>query len=1296
MINRSLLPFFCFLMLVSYSHAFNLRKISSDMKGSIINSVFQDKRGLIWIGTNVGAGTYDGKMAIWLDNFKGVTAIDGTITGDIFIESLYGLKIFEEKSDSTFTFRMFSDIDFSTSDEKGTIFVIQGNGSIYYKTNTQDGFDNIIIPDLLSANIKGFFAHGNMLQIITDNGRLRTFEISYNDQIIYLGEKSPIKITTNTILYCFEMDNGIYMVDNQYKLSKFNLLTKECSLISDLKPILSDKGKITAGIVFKNEFYFGTETGLFVIRNNEAFKIPINRGVTCLLKDRFQDLIWIGTSGDGIYTYSYDPYAIKSNLYSDFAASVSKPVSAVCHDNEGGLWLGTQGDGIIILPDYDIDREIADAHLLSDIKGLPDNTVHSFYRSEQGIWIGCESGLAFYSYKDKVVNKIDNTLFKNIRAICVQDSTLWLACYEQGVIRAKIAYSGNSLKVRDSKLYSINSGDNISNRFSAIYVDGNNILFINSGNGLFKLTDSGLAILESASSRFNSINSIFSVSKGNYIASTDFGTVKFRIDNQNIIEETPLNNISTKDIIKGGGDDYWFSTDNGLILYNPILGTSRYIDRSYGLTVFEFCNRASFRNEQNGMLFFGGINGFTAIKYNYYDESMDYMPTLFPERLSLFGIDRNINDFRKNESDKLILKSNENFFSITFNALDYINGNNYTYYYKIGENGKWIDNGNSGIVSFTDVKPGNYKLYIKYYNKMLNKDSYTQNLLITVLPPWYRSIYAYSFYIILTLFSLYIAYSQYSKRKEKRKKETATMIEQQRKEEIYEAKLDFFTDIAHEFCTPLTLISGPCNLIMEQNNISLSVTKYASIINHNAKRMNSLISDLMDFKQMESGYKIPEISTLNVSEITDRVTDAFKINIAGAKINIVKQYPADIIWKSDEKFLTTILINLISNAIKYSDDESIKIEITTNEENLTIAVSNRGKGIDREDISRIFNRFSVLDNGKKQTKWKQTGLGLTITASMVKLLSGNINVESAPGAITIFTVNLPLFQIEKTKTINKYDIVETIVPEFTLPYTKYEYKDDHFTVAIIDDNPEMLWLICDVLSNEFNVLPINDSSIAIEVLSTNQTDIILCDVMMEAIDGIELTKTIKSDKGTSHIPLIIISAAHDIEIQTKAISAGAELYITKPFDNEYLKTTIRRLLGRKEDLKDYFSSPLSAYELNMGKLQHSEHRKFLRKIHGLISKNIDNEKLSPDFIASELGMSTRSLYRKLKDITDIGLQEMIRDGKLAVAENLLLRSKLTIDEVVFKSRFSNRASFYRAFSRKYGCTPTEFINRNKI
>ncbi len=1040
---------------------------------------------------------------------------------------------------------------------------------------------------------------------------------------------------------------------------------------------------LTAGIVFKNEFYFGTETGLYKIKDGQSVMVLLKDGINCLLKDRFQDLIWIGTSGEGLFTLSYDQYTIKSSLLRDFCPSVSKSITAICPNDDKTLWLGTDGSGIITIPGFNAENEITGTQLITTGNGLYDNTIYSLEKSKYGIWIGCKSGLAFYSNKDKTIHKITNSIH-TIYAICELDSILWIACYERGMVKVSLAFKNELPELSDIRLYSLNNGDEASNRFLSIKKQDNQLFFVNKGSGVFEFTGNGI---KPVFENLNSINQIEPIDNSGFMISTDFGTYLFTGDNAN-----QLNYTTTKDIVHGSWKDYWLSSDNGLALYNTGLGTFQYFDTGYGLTVTEYCNGSSYRDKPTSTLFFGGINGFTTVKYNDYDEAMDYIPTLFLEKLRVFGIDKNIKDFE--QAGNLVFKSNENFLSVTFNALDYINGYNYNYYYKIGENGQWVDNGNSGTVSFTDITSGTYTLYVKYYNKMLDKESYAKSIVIIVLPPWYFSPYAYIMYLLVAILIVYLTYLTMSKRKLKQLEEEAIKAGQRRKEELYEAKLDFFTDMAHEFCTPLTLISGPCNLIMEQKNVSPSVTRYAGIIDRNVKRLNSLIDDLMSFKQMESGYKQPVIRRLNVSDMADRIIDAFQINTSGTGIVIKKQYFAGINWNSDEGFLTTILINLISNAIKYSNGGPAEVEIQVVEDNLKIKVTNKGKGISEAEASTIFDKFTVLDN-RKHDDWKQTGLGLAITASMVKLLDGEIGVESIPDDSTSFIVNLPFLQAEYADNRNNHLFRGVVIPQFVLPQTKYEYKEERKTVAIIDDDPEMLWFICDVLTPDFNVLPVNDSKTAKDILSANHTDIILCDVMMDEIDGIKLAEMLKSNKTTSHIPLIIVSAAHDTKVQTQAINAGAELYITKPFDNLYLKSAINRLLGRKEDLKDYFSSPMSAYELTMGKLQHSEHRRFLKKLYSIINKNITNENLSPDFIASELGTSTRSLYRKVKEATDKTLHEIISDGKLTVAENLLLKSKFTIDEIVFKSGYTNRASFYRAFSNKYGCNPTEYIEKNK-
>lgn len=1272
--------FVSFCCLASFSHAFNMKKVGHDISGSIINSVYQDNNGFIWVSTNTGMSRYDGKAATIIPGFIGIKNITGTISNKIIAATLYGLKEYEPRTDSILNHKMFGNTSYVTSDSRGTVFVIQGNGSIYYKMDFQNKFDNILVPGLFSAYIRFFKVVDDILYMISADGVLRTFEIVYNNATILLNEKAAVAIDSS-VLHCFESEDCIYFINVNYKLSQLCISSGNVLLIDDLKHSLEDKGKITSGVVFRNEFYFGTEKGLYKIRDHDAVKLSVKTGVTCLLKDKCQDLIWIGTFDDGLYTLSFDHYTIKSNLLLDFSPWVSKPITAICRTDDQSLWLATEGNGIITVPNYNPECEITKAGIITVNNGLPDNVIYSLQKSKYGIWIGCKAGLAFYSYKNKRIKRINDTL-KNVNDVCEQDSFLWIACYGKGIVRTSLREKNGLPELSDMQTFSVNNGDESLNRFSSINAENNNLLFINKGLDVFEFINDRLSPI---AKNLNTVNQIKSIDNSTFIVSTDFGI--YLLSEGRIIQ---LDHLTSKDIISGKEDDYWLSTNNGLTLYNASLNTFRYFDASYGLIVTEYSNGASYKDEENDILFFGGIHGFTTVRANYYDKAMDYMPVIFLEQLKILGVDKNLKDFVNNNN--LVLKSSENVFSITFNALDYIHGNNYIYYYRIG-NGQWIDNGNSGVISFTNLGQGEYHLQVKYYNKMLDKESYLKTINISILPPWYRSVYAYITYLLFILLGGYFFFLSVSRRRERQKEEEKIKAEQRRKEEIYEAKLDFFTNIAHEFCTPLTLIYGPCDRILQQKSANPSVLKYAGVINRNAKRMNSLISDLMDFKQIESGYKQPQIKQLNVSEVADSVIDIFKVNTSGTFIQIKKQYHAATFWNSDKEFLMTILSNLLSNAVKYSKGIGIRISISIKNENLLIKVSNPGKGINEKQLSEMFNRYAVLDHVNKNGKWQQNGLGLALTSGMVQLLKGTIEVESIPNEITTFTVCLP--EIQESNMLKKEDIrIERPEISYALPDTRYTYKEDRSTVTVIDDDPEMLWFICDVLNDEFNVIPVNEPLVVIDVLLGNKTDIILSDLIMDGLNGIELVRKIKNDKVLSHIPLIIISAAHEPEIQTEVMNAGAEIYITKPFDNNYMKSVIKRLLGRKEDLKDYFASPISAYEINMGKMQHTEHRKFLKKVYEIINKNIQDENLSPGFIASELGMSRRSLYRKLKEVSDKSLLEMLHEARLTIAENLLLKSKFTIDEIVFKSGFSNRVSFYRAFSKKFGCTPVEYVKRN--
>ena len=444
-----------------------------------------------------------------------------------------------------------------------------------------------------------------------------------------------------------------------------------------------------------------------------------------------------------------------------------------------------------------------------------------------------------------------------------------------------------------------------------------------------------------------------------------------------------------------------------------------------------------------------------------------------------------------------------------------------------------------------------------------------------------------------------------------------------------------------------------------------------------------------------------QIEKLELTSVLNQIINAFQDITESKSIVINKLIPETLNWNTDKNLFITISTNLISNAFKYTPNNgSIEVTLFQQEDTIHLSISNTGKGIKHEDISKIFDRYSILDNFENQNdsnNWSRNGLGLVISNNMAKLLQGEIKIKSEPNARTSFEVILPDLPENSPKfqqITNLPDIKRINEPSVIKSLPKYTFHESLPTILIIDDEIEMLWLISDIFADSFNIITLDRADDIDSILQKVYPDIILCDVMMPQTDGISLTYKLKSNSKTAHIPLILLSAQHKVEGQIEAINAGAEVYITKPFNTEYLKTTVKQLINRKKALKDYFLSPLSAYDFTYGKLTHKDHKKLINDILEIINKHITDKELSAQFIATEMNMSSRNLYRKLKEIGDISISDMIRDSRLYIAENLLIKTMMTIDEIIFKSGFANRVSFFKNFSKKHGCTPKEYRDKN--
>ena len=534
-------------------------------------------------------------------------------------------------------------------------------------------------------------------------------------------------------------------------------------------------------------------------------------------------------------------------------------------------------------------------------------------------------------------------------------------------------------------------------------------------------------------------------------------------------------------------------------------------------------------------------------------------------------------------------------------------------------------------------------------------------------------------------------------RSKRKKQELLNEIEKRHQKNVFESKLRFFTNIAHEFCTPLTLIYGPCGRILSSKGLSKFVVDYVQMIQTNAERLNNLIHELIEFRRIETGNREVRVESLNVSSIVKGIAKTFVEMAKSRNITFLSKIPEQVMWNSDKGFLNTIIINLISNAFKYTPDgQSLKIEVDTSRENmLALRVANEGSTIKEKDFQYIFNRYAILDNFENQDEknFSRNGLGLAISYNMAKLLNGTLKVENTSDGWVMFTLTLPVMELTTGVSETKRLMAEYIPKIDTQPILKlpqYEFDKMRPTLLVVDDEIEMLWFIGEIFSADFNVVTLQDPERLDQVMNEVYPNVIICDVMMPGMGGIELTRRIKSVKETAHIPIIVVSGRHEMEQQMEALSAGAEMYITKPFSAEYLRISVCQVIERKEVLKNYFSSPISSFEKSDGKLTHKESKKFLQSVLKIINDNITNKDLTPRYIADRLAISPRSLYRKMEEIGEDSPTDLIKECRLHIAKDLLLTTKKTIDEIVFDSGFSNKVTFFKVFREKYECTPKEF------
>lgn len=1321
--------------LTHQAHAYSLRQFSNKdgLSNSAILSLYQDHQGIIWIGSCDGLNVFDGSS---LHVYNPVNTSKALLSGNLinsimetekdvlWIQTNYGLDRLDTKQQTCQSFAEFKDKNYMAKSDNNDLFIVKDDGYLYYYQQEKQTFQKLEVPRITFGHVLSVTIDANnILWVFTSDNDTRSYQINKTAQGVTLTPNNLFK-HPEKLLWAFSEERLVYFIDGTYSLYEYDFNNQQQYFIADLKAEIESHGEVSSIIKQQNDYYIGFKSsGLIVLKYMSDQKIKyqiqptdIHSGIFCLMKDKYQDIVWIGTDGQGVYMYFNDAFSVTNTLLDTPVYQINNPVRALYYDHEQTLWIGTKGGGILRIRGYAPGNSTPASfdRISTSNSTLTDNAVYCFAPgSMDRLWIGTENGINYYSYKNKQIREFpviaDGEKVKYVHSINeLNDSTLWVATVGEGIV--KVILDGNSASptIKSATRIVLDDGRMASNYFFTSFRENDSTLwFGNRGYGAYRMNaDNG----ELTPYRFDSIvnsqtaNDIFAIYKNEkgYWLGTSSGLLYFNQDDSHYHNKTDLFlNNTVHGILEDQQHNLWLSTNQGLVRFNPHTSTGQTYNRENGLAVTEFSDGAFYKDQRTGALFFGGTNGFVTVKSNAYIME-DYMPQIHLKGLSIFGKDYNIYNFlsEKKGLPVLQLDYSQNFFCINFMALDYINGNNYSYSYKLEEvSDHWIESGTSASAIFSNLSPGQYTLLVKYRNNINGQESQPQSLTIHITPPWYLSYWAYGVYFILFASLCVLLVYQFIQKYRRKQHRMIEKMNREKKEEIYESKLRFFTNITHEFCTPLTLIYGPCEKILTYANADSYIRRYGQMIRQNTERLNSLILELLEFRRLETGNKALSVQRLSVSEKIRNIAESFGELAENRNLNYQLDIQPDVLWNTDISCFNKITNNLISNAFKYTPEKgSIAVGLKVENQLLTLRISNSGKGIAKENLAKIFDRYKILDSFEMNGANSRNGLGLAICKSMTNLLNGQISVDSVPNEITTFTVTLPeltLTEQETQQEVYKTPPLNANTEPMKLEKTIANFNASKQTIMIIDDDPSMLWFVSEIFVEEYNVLSFNNAKEALANLELKQPDLIISDVMMPEIDGLSFTQQIKQNKLWNHIPLILLSALHNEDEQVKGIESGAEAYITKPFNVKYLEKIVYRLIKRKSDLKEYYSSIFSSFKVENGNCIHKEDQEFLDKVIETIDKNISNPDLSVELLSSDLGYSTRQFYRKLKPITEKSPSDIIKEYRLTMAERLLLTKNLTIEEIMDQTGFNNRGTFYKLFTSRFGMPPRLYREQQK-
>lgn len=1346
-----------------------------------IRCILKDYKGFMWFGTDDGLIRYDGVNQYLYEysaddsttiSHNSIISLAEDKNKNLWVGTAQGLCVYNREKDA---FVQAGDKTQVLSRLNNTyisaLYVGTDNrlwiGSFGYGLHTYELNNNILRhypvaqndPSTISSNRITCIAQDKIKNIWIGTQQGLIMFSNYTWQFQNIGADTPLySDISNDHITSLEADSAgnIWVGSSGGGLTKISYHNNDFSFSqyneNSYPGRLSTNNVLTLDADEKGFLWIGTENGglnrlnvktdwIDVFQKQQGNHFSLNSNSIWSVYVDHQGRIWIGTYNAGINVID-EKYRKFESHYANAYNKNGLPdddVTAFAADDQDNIWIATDGGGVSkYYPNSGNFRPLN--HFTGNIQPLENTNIQSLLYDQYGaLWIGTW-GDGVYRFKNGLTTSVPYSSSKrhrigkyNIFSIFEdKQQNIWVGTAGNGLFKL------NPITGKLNPVTLVNPSDILTtdSYVTSILQDSTGILWVGTLHGLVQLreqADSGYVCTDLSNTVYFSalssisINMLFKDSKQNiWIGTTDNGLnlLDYNADSIKVFQKKDgLPSNAIRGIAEDRKGNIWVTTNRGMVSFVPDSMKFTTYTTEDGLNSNEFYSRSILRSTA-GAIYVGGENGFNIIVPDEISKN-NVVPPVYLSSLKINNqpvvIGGKNSPLKKHisETREIILKHTQSSFTIEFIALNYTRPAHNQYKYKLeGFDEEWNDAGTNRSATYTNIRPGKYVFMVMGSNNDGVWNETPTQVTIEIEPPLWKTWWAILGYVLLTLTVIILFLRAWNERIRIKNELKLEKMAREREHELNESNIQFFTDISHEFRTPLSLIIAPLESLI--NRATPEIRKKLSLINKNAGRLLQLTNTLMDIRKLETGHTKVRVQHGDVFGFIREVASYFSVN--AGKDNIC--FDIDIAeqgmpgWYDPDK-LETIMVNLLSNAFKFTREKGyvrlsaslqtgkklkekyMNLSSTAGDDlnYLEVNIVDNGIGIPAEEIPRVFDKFyrtKLTESGKNMG----TGVGLSLVKGLIKLMHGALWVESKENEGATFIFALPLdraaFQEDEITTESqnksgapvKLKAAEIHVKDRLVETWNSMPAEEKVQILIVEDNDELRSFLITELQETYLVSEAKNGKEALKKALLHIPDLIISDILMPVMSGTELCNAIKTDIKTSHIPVILLTAKATVQDQIEGIQTGADIYITKPFSISLLKAQINNLIQSRKQLYAHFSQDvyLMPNQISGNKID----QQFIHKVIGYIEDHITESNLSVEDLASTLNLSRSNVYRKLKALTGKTIVEFIRMIRLKQAVKLMETQQYSLAEIAYQTGFTSPSYFTKMFKEQYGKPPSEY------